>query len=57
MLFALQKLESDKLHDSGSSANNDDGGEKLSFYSAVAAAYKSCHVGKICVSYVNNDSK
>jgi hypothetical protein len=57
MLFALQKLESDRLHDSGSSTNNDDGGEKLSFYSAAAAAYKSCRVGTMCVSYVNTDSK
>jgi hypothetical protein len=55
MLFALQKLESDKLQDSGSSTNNDDG-EKFAFYSAAAAAYKSCRFGKICVSHINNDS-
>ena len=57
MLFALQKLGSDKLHDSRSSTNNDDG-EKFAFYSAAAAAaYKSCRFGKIYVSYINNDSK
>ena len=51
--FALQKLESDKLHDSGSSTNNDDG-EKLAFYSA--AAYNSCRFGKIYVSYINDSN-
>jgi len=54
--FALQKLESDKLHDSGSSANNDDG-EKFAFYSATAAAnYKSCRFGKNYVSYINDSN-
>jgi hypothetical protein len=37
ILFAVQKLESDKLHDSGSSNNNDNDGDKFSFYSAAEA--------------------
>jgi hypothetical protein len=31
------ELESDKLHDSGSSTNNDDDGDKFSFYNAADA--------------------